>query len=327
MLAFSILVALALVAGIVLAVVAGCVFVVREHRRRTVRTTLATRASCDGKPYVPPPADRKAPTDFSVLYPAEIARWTGDTIVEIVDQAADYVVYVDDCGTVSTSFAAEFDEPDEIDAVWARSSAIEAIPVHALDPVAFHTSRRLIAHGVALGLRGACDEALLALAVAEKFVYERLAEVSRYWHLCSALLWTLIIAQVELLALILAWWTLDDRAFGRLAGACIVLALGAIGAFCSIAWRISEFEFSPAAGLRLHVLEAGVRVLVGGIGAGVLALAFSAGVLPALSPSVRGPAAALVLLVAFFGGFSERAVGILMSRMEEQVGTRASGAR
>jgi len=320
------LLAAGLAALLLVLALATAAFIGVQRRRGRLRAEPRRVIRFDGKPFEPVPRDRSKPADFTHLYNLEFARWVETDIDEMVEIDERYVVYIPTDGSVGYAAAEGFDPPACVGSVYSRAEEIRAIPVQALDEPVRRARLLLIAQGVVLALEDNEPEASAALERAERFIHDKLGEVSRFWHLGSTLLFALLLADLGGLAAILARLLLPPPAADVLAPIALLVAIGALGALTSTALRIARFPFSPAAGFSLHALEAGVRVLVGGIGAALVAAAYQIGFLPALTEEVQAVAEHMVWIVGFFGGFSERAVGLLMSDLEGRMGAAPPAA-
>jgi hypothetical protein len=140
--------------------------------------------------------------------------------------------------------------------------------------------RRLIAEGVARLFEKNLPAAQNAVDGAEKWITARNTEVARRWYLMGSGAAALVSA-LAILALGL-WFLLGalDTEFGKgvyntLMGA----SMGGLGAWLFVIQRSRNAELDVAAGPTMHRLEGAFRIMVGSLGAMLVALAIRAGLL------------------------------------------------
>ncbi len=166
------------------------------------------------------------------------------------------------------------------------------------------------------------EKAQAVLDEAEKYLKARGTENARRWYLDGAgriALLGLTVAGVLLLAL--NW--VSSAPWRDVLETLSAAAVGALGAFLSVATRTETITFEPAAGPDIHRFEGRVRVLVGMAGALFVALAIKADLLLGVFHSLTHPFLAL-LVACLVGGASERLVPGLIDTMGKSIHSRGN---
>jgi hypothetical protein len=230
----------------------------------------------------------------------------GVTVKTIIFDSDECVVFLDE--HLDTYWDTDETTTPEMGLVFNRVSELEAIPLEGLSEAAKLAFRTMVAEGVARALDDEDNKSAEKIHnQAEAFVRARLAELARSWYLTTGLFALLLAA----LVMGLEWFFLRAEVYATYA---MCLAAGAAGAAFSLIARIGSFPLDPAAGRRLHTLEAVARVLVGVLGAFLAVLAVKSKLL--LAP-VAEQGLPSFLLIAFVAGSSERFVPNLVQRVED----------
>ncbi len=155
------------------------------------------------------------------------------------------------------------------------------------------------------------------LDMAESYLLARSVENARGWYVCGA---TLIALPTFLIAC--ALWLLrlyvvpffGSNAFEVILGA----LLGGTGALFSVLIRAEKIQMDPTAGPRIHYIESTSRVLVGNIGALLIALAIRANIILGFTKATDY-SFALLLVICMCAGASERLVSGFIKHVETSV--------
>jgi hypothetical protein len=252
---------------------------------------------------------------------------TGKIVRLKILETADFYVFLDQ--DLMTWWLFRFDADaipgfhEKWGAVLNRVAVLESIPVSSLSEDNRIAFRRLVGEGVARVLYEKNDTtAMKVLDQAEVFVRARSAEIARGWYLGAALTGLAIAAFALLIVYALQWRITFTPRFKETLYA---ISLGAIGAGLSLIARLGNFPLDPAAGMKLHRLEAGARFTAGMIGGLLTCLIFNAKLfaLPAADPSERLP---LLMAVCLVAGASERLVPSMIGSLE-RIGVRVPAAQ
>lgn len=177
--------------------------------------------------------------------------------------------------------------------------------------------RRLLGEGVARLLDGDDKAAVQIIDIAEKVLTDRSLQRARIWYLGSAA----CLAGAIALVCILLWYmrvnarvVIGSNAFDVL----LCAGAGAAGALISIIMRVREVSLNASAGYLLHYFEGCARVVVGVLGAFLVALAIKANLLVGAITRFDTPilAFASMATICFVAGASERIVPNLIRRIE-----------
>ena len=243
-------------------------------------------------------------------------RGLGVVVATIIFDTDECVVYLDT--DLDTWWDTDQEITPEIGKAINRVAELESIPLDGLSMSVRLAFRTMVAEGAARALDDENNvSAQLIHDRAEEFIKARLAELARSWYLTTGLV-ALVLSGI---AMTLVWFFVSPPqyvAFG------LCLAAGALGAAFSLISRIASFPLDPAAGQRLHRLEASARVLAGMVGAFVAFLALNAKI---VFPTLVDAGLAPLLLVSFVAGISERFVPNLVQRVEGLSANDAAGEK
>jgi hypothetical protein len=194
---------------------------------------------------------------------------------------------------------------------------LEAVDTSNLAPQQIKSYRRLIAEGVARLFEKNLPAAQNALNGAEKWITARNTEVARRWYLMGSGAAALVSASA-ILALGV-WFLLGalDTQFGKsvyntLMGA----SMGGLGAWLSVIQRSRNAELDVAAGPMMHRLEGAFRIMVGSLGAMLVALAIRAGLI------VQANQLSEIMVICMVAGVSERLVPSFIEQVESRAVVR-----
>ena len=236
------------------------------------------------------------------------------TIRTLIFSTRDFIVYLDDDDYVEWVVTDRYvGWSDKTGEVLNRVSLLEAVPVSELRQEQVVAFRRLLGEAVARVLDNSnVRTAMDILNKAEEYVNAKNGEVSRRWYLTSA-----GVSGAVAIMFGLAIWIFRDRV-AALAGPGFLnlslgFAAGGVGALVWVIMRVGKSACDPAAGRKLHYMEAGARIIVGGIGGLLVTLGVMGRV---FFPSVQGGELPLILLLGLVAGISERFVPNLVRNVE-----------
>jgi len=252
------------------------------------------------------------------IKPGQAVPNVGVVVSTIIFDTDECVVYLD--ADLNTWWDTEQVITPEIGKALNRVAELESIPLDGLSTSVKLAFRTMVAEGAARALDDEDNaSAQLMHDRAEAFIKARLSELARSWYLTTGLV-ALVLSGI---AMTLVWFFVSPPEYVTF-GLC--LATGALGAAFSLISRIASFPLDPAAGRRLHVLEASARVLAGVVGAFVAFLALNAKIVfPTLVDADAGLAP--LLLVSFVAGISERFVPNLVQRVEGLSASDSAGEK
>ena len=198
---------------------------------------------------------------------------------------------------------------------------LEATPVNHLSPEQKLTFRLLIANAISYGL-GAdqAERGIHSIRTAEEFIRCRNNEYGRMWFLGGmvGVLGITLLCGILVLAL--------GESKGEPNAVALLLKLygnylifGALGAFMSIALRVSHLNMDPSAGYVPHTSEGAIRTLAGMVSGLIAVLACKGNLLFSLlteqAANNLDPESPYALwLLAFVAGMSERLIPDLASQ-------------
>jgi len=243
----------------------------------------------------------------------------GKTIQVLILKTTDFIVYLDEDLFVEWAFTRAYEAQADLSNlghVLNRVSQVQAFPLSHLSIEQLTTFRQLVGEAVARLLSDRDPEsANEALDNATKWVEGRNKEVARWWYLSASALVAAGMAGIGA-----ALW-MTRRALQSAVGAgafetALGATAGAVGAFLFILWRSKDLPFDPSATRRIHWLEGVSRVLAGGAGAALVALAIRSEVILGGVLAASGHRLALLLALCMTSGVSERFVPSLVERVE-----------
>jgi hypothetical protein len=270
-------------------------------------------------------SDRANPTypfDFSILKEGEDEPLLGKKIDSLISSDEDYIVFLDDDCFVWWDMN-ENVLLDDQGVGLTRVAVLESIQVgDYLTRPQIETFRRLVGEAVARLFENNEKAASLSFEKAEDWIRARNREHSRLWYLSGATL-------VAIPMTIAVGWLILQRADFRpylgssVFNVAIGAAIGAVGAWLSVVQRARRTDLDVSAGRTLHYIEGSTRVLVGVVGAFLLALGTEARLL--LSYVQETNAFATLLVFCVVAGFSERLIPSFVEGLEATSGHRPLG--
>jgi hypothetical protein len=262
--------------------------------------------------------------NFSSFCDGDIDPTLNKEIHCLIDTEDNYIVYVDKdfyvqwsiltpkYGNVIPSFGA----------IANKLRQLETLSRTSLNKSQIETFAGFLGEGMAR-IIGDKDEAKAheVLSMAEAYLLARSAENARAWYVCGAALTAL-----PTFLIACALWLLKSQAilfFGNSAFEVILGSLlGGVGALFSILSRAEKIQMDPTAGSSIHYIESASRILVGNIGALLVALAVKANIFLGFT-KVTDYSFALLLVICICAGASERLVSGFIKRIETSVSSES----
>ena len=239
-----------------------------------------------------------------------------DTLIACDD---DYIVYLDDYFFVEWSVTKTFENTiPGFAAIANRLRELEAISRTSLRKTQIKVFAGLLAESMAR-IIGDRDEksAQQALSMGESYLLARSAENARGWYVLGATLTafpSLLIACTLWLLKSYVVAFLGINTFDVILGA----LLGGSGALFSVLSRTKTIAVDATAGPFIHYIESASRILIGNIGALIMALALKANILLGFTKATDY-SFALLLVICTCAGASERLVSGFIKRIETSV--------
>jgi hypothetical protein len=262
--------------------------------------------------------------DFSSFCDGDIEPTLNKKIYSLIDTEDNYIVYVDSDFYVQWSIiSAKYGKvPSSFGAIANRLRQLETLSRTSLHKSQIITFSGFLAESMAR-IIGDKDEAKAheVLGMAEAYLFARSAENARAWYVCGAAvtaLPTFLIACTLWLLKSHAVIFLGNNAFEIILGS----LLGGIGALFSILSRAEKIQMDPTAGSLIHYIESASRILVGNIGALLIALAVKANIFLGFTKATDY-SFALLLVICICAGASERFVSGFIKRIETSVSSES----
>lgn len=260
-------------------------------------------------------------SDFIPFCEGDIDPTLSKKIRTLIDCDTDYLVYLDEDLSVQWTFNG--DSPPGFDDVANRIGRLETLSTTQLLPLQQEPFERLLAESMARILGDKNEEkAKAVLDEAEAYLKARGTENARRWFLNGVGRVALPALVVGGVLLLISNWV-SGALWRDVLGTLGAAAIGALGAFLSVASRTEAITFEPAAGPSIHKFEGGVRVVVGMSGALFVALAIKSDLLLGIFHSLTHPFLAL-LVACLIAGASERLVPSLINTMGKSMHSRGS---
>jgi hypothetical protein len=269
--------------------------------------------------------------DFSTYCEGDTLPSLQKKIYRLTDGDRDYIVFVDEdffvewdlfsqnYGTLISCYGDISNKLRLLEAV-ARTS-LRKPQIEALSALLSEALARVI---------GDKDEAkaIKALEMAESYLIARSSENARGWYLCGA-------ATIALPAFLIACtlWLFRSYAVPYLSKDVFEVTLGTLlggtGALFFVLKRTNKIEMDPTAGPYIHYIESAARVLVGNIGALLVAIALKANIIFGITKTMEY-SLPLLLVFCMCAGASERFVsGIIkhIDRLDDREGKNVPNNR
>lgn len=265
--------------------------------------------------------------DYSGICEGDIDPFLNKKVRTLVLKTQEFVVYLDDELFVEWGITDSLSRrwKSEWDSVLNEVSALEAEPIEGLNEIQVESFRRMLAESVARILdTGNISEAQAMFERARGWLRARCVDSGRRWYLCAALVAAAIVSLAGLV-----FWVSRDRLSVALGSGAVRAAVGAsaggVGALASVALGVAARPVDSRIGRALHLLDGGLRIVSGCLGAFFVALAINARmfIAPLIDTSNQTSA---ILLFGFVAGMSERFVPNLVRRFEETT-TNGSGSQ
>jgi len=196
---------------------------------------------------------------------------------------------------------------------------------------------REMARCIAMAVSGQVDEAKSFAEGLKSRLAARAGNRGRIFHLFISLLLTAVALGGGWLAA--EYWTTSFFEFEPREIALAVM-MGSLGALFSTSVRLRSMDVDPAAGIGMHIVYGGLRILVGALAAVILYFGFRSGVIngilqpvgDGLTPSADAPSTTVklnlywVAFVSILAGFSEQLVPNLLDNKAKSATKGESGS-
>jgi hypothetical protein len=257
------------------------------------------------------------PFNFSTLREGDRDPTLNKIVTWLVAADDDYIVYLDEQDYVEWTMNDNSLLGPDTGQYLNMVGFLEAVDTSNLAPQQIESYRRLIAEGVARLFQKNLPAAQSALQGAEKWITARNTEVARRWYLMGS--GAAALASALAILALGVWFLLGalDTQFGKsiydiLMGA----SMGGLGAWLSVIQRSRNAELDVAAGPMLHRLEGAFRIMVGVLGAMLVALAIRAGLI------VQANQLPELMVICMVAGVSERLVPSFIEQVESRAVAR-----
>lgn len=272
---------------------------------------------------MPPSAQGPADGNSRSDAPAD-TTWSNLNLRRLIFEGTDYVIYVDKDGhfnwQTSERYAALM-APNQQDYQHSKSNTIinqsellQASLSEGLPQATKDQAYDLIGAALTSCLEFDYESAERMLATAQAYIQTRNEEMSRYWYLSATFYAAASVVAICLAVFALAAYFPLLQADGW-QWAVLASAAGAIGALLSVISRSGRLSFDPAAGKKLHTLEAASRIIAGALSGAIVYAAIKSGII--LSPLFPdGANNAVIMLGALAGGAAERLASSIITTFE-----------
>lgn len=271
---------------------------------------------------IAPPEEKKSsrPSHYD-LTEGDLDPELNKVVRTIILVTYDFIVYLDSDLDVQWHFVDDYEPPEYFGDVSGDATILETRSSFIKDKKKLSDVRRLIAEAIAQCLHKQPQSvSSLLLAAAEQKVQVRNRESSWLWYFgCAGSLSLVCIFLIFILWIFrLCFVTyLGNTGFEVVLGA----LCGPVGALLSAGSRANRLVMDANAGPSLHVLEGLSRVVVGLVGASLLALAIKGGLIMGGLTFNASPLA-LMLALCMAAGASERLVPSLIVAFDKLAGTQ-----
>ena len=265
------------------------------------------------------PAQTPYPFNFSTLREGDKDPTLNKVVTWLIDCDDSYIVYLDEEDYVEWTMNDNSLLGTDTGPYLNMVGWLEAIDTSYLRPQQIKSYRRMIAEGVARLFQKNLQAAQNAFTLAEKWITARNTEVARRWYLTGSG----IAALASLLAvLVLGFWSgaLETQLGKSVYNILMGTSIGGLGAWLSVIQRSRNTELDVAAGPMLHHLEGAFRIMVGMLGALLVALAIHAGLI------VQVTQLSAIMVMCMVAGASERLVPSFIEQVEFRAVARDSTA-
>jgi hypothetical protein len=252
-----------------------------------------------------------------VTAPGNVDKWADlrKDIAYLNKETDEFIVFLDQELEIDWSTDDDYAPGSDpaVGAVSNRVTLLQTLPCDHLSPKDLRSARIRIGEGMARALEGDIRSANDVLDEAQEFILGRRKDAAKLWYMvaagCTAIAaW---IAAPLLLAGARRFGVIPETTYPEIAFAC---SGGVFGAALSTLTRGEKLTVSASAPLAINMADGVLRIVTGAVGGVAMWLLVRAQL---IMPSLHG-SPALVLLAAV-GGFSERLVPALMSKVDLKI--------
>ena len=282
-----------------------------EDKRKLTESSTETPGSAQ-TPY---------PFNFSTLREGDKDPTLNKVVEWLIDCDDDYIVYLDEDYYVEWTMNDNSLLGPDTGPYLNMVGWLEAVDTSYLRLQQIKSYRRMIAEGVARLFQKDLQTAQNAFTLAEKWITARNTEVARRWYLMGAGSAALVSASAVLVLGFWFWGGALETPFGKSVYDILMgTSMGGLGAWLSVIQRSRNAELDVAAGPMLHHLEGAFRIMVGKLGALLVALAIRAGLI------VQVKQLSAIMVMCMVAGASERLVPSFIEQVESRAVARDSTA-
>lgn len=263
--------------------------------------------------------DNNTPCDFGQYKDL----WTNHNTScrKIIRITSDYIVYIDGANNIDWETTEAYDSSrpaenkGERERVLSLCLIAEHKPTGGLSSASITSFKTIIGEAIVNCLESNCDSSLQILKQADEFRLDRVVEKSREWHL----VFTILISGSLILTTLLINAG-DIHIWKELLPYINIGAWAIAGACLSIILRSGHLQHASYAGMQLHLIESGCRIVGGLISGQIAYLGIKSGILFSSLVSGSNPEY-IVSLLALLAGASERFAPSIITKIEEPSST------
>ena len=232
-------------------------------------------------------------------------------VAEIIAQTDTFVIYLDPTHRITIQLAPILDLK-ELHPILIRGEIIQSLPIGYCRDEHIRASRILVAQAMHAALRGDIQIAGATLDRAEEYIAARKGETARKWFIEASTTGILVLGALAI------WISITDllpESWKEMIG---LGFFGSMGAYLSTLERLAGFPWDCSAGRLLHTYESLARLLIGSLGAVVVAMAAKAGIVLSTSEASGESGYWLIAISCIAAGVSERLVPSFVRRIETE---------
>jgi len=254
---------------------------------------------------------------FSKLREGDIDPTLNKKVLWLIDSDDDFIVYIDEDRYVEWNMNDNRMLGKDTGEYLNKIAFLESFDTGQLSGNQREVYARMIAEGVARLFQKDIKAAKEVLVLAEQWIGARTTEIARRWYLEGAA-WASLLAAIVSIFLVFGG-DLIPAAIGPMGSPRNSVLLGSfaggLGAWLSVIQRSRLTALDITAGAGMHYLEGIFRIMIGVLGALIVALAIKANIIGHVDQLAAS------LLLCMVAGVSERIVPSLI----EQIESRARG--
>lgn len=253
----------------------------------------------------------------------------GATIKDLLHANSSFVVYITDKPEVVYETARDLtsDRSQEANNWLRRADLLQSLPLSHLQTDQRDAFLEMLGHGMIAALNENIPAASEVVTRSEGYLSARSKEIAKWQHFAAA---TPVAAGVLLFFFVL--WIIGTKFsnpdYEHVLEFFAIITAGTTGAYLFLLSRLNRLATDPNSGLRMHRIDAITRLIVGAIGAYVVALGFKSKLIFGfleLDQADKTPV--LMYLLCIVAGASERLVPNFIQSVESHSGDQADSPR